>query len=101
MAAWRYEFYFLVVKNNVSCTSRWQPVLFRESLQKDLSDFGQKKDFLTSEKPKKQRNREEQKAQKKHYVEVDSYILCFQELWLNYELRITVLQNIDGGANIL
>ena len=26
---------------------------FRESLQKDLSDFGQKKDFLTSEKPEK------------------------------------------------
>ena len=29
------------------------PALFRESLQKDLSDFGQKKDFLTSEKPEK------------------------------------------------
>ena len=42
-----------MAKNNVSCTSRWQPVLFRESLQNDLSDFGQKKDFLTSEKPKK------------------------------------------------
>ena len=29
-----------------------QPVLFREGLQKDLSDFtGQKKDFLTSENP--------------------------------------------------
>ena len=33
--------------------SRLQPVLFRESLLKDLSDFGQKKDFLTSEKPGK------------------------------------------------
>ena len=32
---------------------RQQPVLFRESLLKDLSDFGQKKDFLTSEKPGK------------------------------------------------
>ena len=29
---------------------RRQPVLFRESLQKDSSDFSQKKDFLTSEK---------------------------------------------------
>jgi len=28
-------------------------VLFRKCLQKDLSDLGQKKDFLTSEKPKK------------------------------------------------
>lgn len=28
------------------------------------------------------RKREEQKAQKKHYVKVDGYILCFQELWL-------------------
>ena len=33
--------------------SHWQPVLFRESLQNVLSDFAQKKDFLTSEKPGK------------------------------------------------
>ena len=31
--------------------SHRQHVLFRESLQKDLSVFDQKKDFLTSEKP--------------------------------------------------
>ena len=33
--------------------SRRQPGLFRESLQKYLSHFGEKKDFLTSEKPGK------------------------------------------------
>ena len=33
--------------------SHRQPGLFRESLQKNLSDFGQKKDFLTNEKPGK------------------------------------------------
>ena len=33
--------------------SHRQPVLFRESLQNDLSVFGQNKDFLTSEKPGK------------------------------------------------
>ena len=33
--------------------SHRQPVLFRESLQNVLSDFAQKKDFLTSEKPGK------------------------------------------------
>ena len=33
--------------------SHWQPVLFRESFQNVLSDFDQKKNFLTSEKPGK------------------------------------------------
>ena len=33
--------------------SHREPVLFRESLQNVLSDFSQKKDFLTSEKPGK------------------------------------------------
>ena len=33
--------------------SRRQPNLLRESLHKDLSYFGQKKDFLTKEKPGK------------------------------------------------
>ena len=33
--------------------SHRQPVLFRENLQNVLSDFAQKKDFLTSEKPGK------------------------------------------------
>ena len=31
----------------------WKPVLLQESLQKDLSDHCQKKDFLASEKPGK------------------------------------------------
>ena len=43
-----YKSWFHAGVNDGKCHG--QPVLFRESLKNFLSDFGQKKDFLTSEK---------------------------------------------------